>query len=246
MTKRKLVWTALGLFAGLALVGTYFGVAAGDGKIVLTFGQAGLQQRIDTKLEQRSETEHKVQVSSVKLDLSDDRMALDIDADAVYHVPVTKKEVPLKVKAYTKGTLRYDGHGSFYFKADKVTLKDFTISEDHVGDKVGRVIDKWITSPKILDRKDLITLKVQEITDKGIQRAAEIYLEKRPVYTLPNTGWKFQLARVALQDVQVKDGNVIVTLSIWQGANWLITTVLSILLCAALALFLVFGGLRRP
>jgi hypothetical protein len=221
MTNLKSAWTTVALVAALALIGAYFGMRAGAYKFELGLGTHALQETLDKTLELRAEPQDKVQISSIRIDLSDNRIVLNIDAATDYHVPNTDKEMPLNVHAQANGAVRYDKNGTFYLKPEQLTEKGFSIGDEP------------------------IIYQAKAISAESIQQAAEIYLKQRPLFSTHGLGPGWEQGRASLISVQVQDNMVFATLSMWQITDGLVVALATLLLCAAAAVALVFAGLRR-
>jgi hypothetical protein len=226
--KRKLAWAAIIVAAVVALVGiawTFFGVHE------ITMTQAEIQQKIDAKMPHT--TNSGVTVSDVKIDLSDNKIGLTLDASA------TKFHMQYLIGAQTKGTLRYNSaEGSFYFQPDVLEVTRVEANGEGVSDNVGKLIDKWVDSKKINDNKAELMAKAEEVVQSLVQKSIEVVLTHVPVYTLPDN-LKGNVVRVFLKDVEVRDGTVIAHLSIWQFTKWVIGFVVMLLVAVGFGIALI-------
>lgn len=204
MNKRKWAWGATIVAAVIAVAGicwTVFGVHE------ISMSQTDIQAKIDEKM---PATQKGVTISDVKLDLSGDKIGLTLNA------ATTKFNTEYRMTTATRGTLRYDhGRGAFYFAPEELTIKDLQANGSSVSDKVSGFIDKWVDSKKIQDNKAELAAKAEEVAQGLVQKSAATVLERVPVYTLKND-FKGYVVRAVLSDVEVKDGNVIAHLSLWQ------------------------------
>jgi len=204
MNKRKWAWGATVVALVVAVIGigwSFFGVDQ------ISMTQAQIQEKIDEKM---PATQKGVTVSNVKLDLADDKIGLTLNA------ATTKFNTEYRMSTATRGTLRYDhSRGAFYFHPETLKITDIQANGSNVADKVGGFIDKWVDSPKIVDKKAELMAKAEELTQSLVQKSAETVLERVPVYTLKKD-WKGIVIRAVLTDVEVKDGNVVAHLSLWQ------------------------------
>lgn len=206
MSKRKLVWTLTAILLLVGAVGVYWNFFAEQS---ITISQSELQSRIDAKMPFAAK--HDVTVSKATVTLGN-----DITLDFVASTKKFGKEYSLN--GVGKGVLTYDnGRGAFYFKPEKLELKDFKANGAalSIGDKVGGLLDKWVDSPKVTANKQEIIEAAEAAGQKLVQRSAEAVLAVTPVYKIPDT-LKGQTIRMFLQSVEVKDGNLIAHLSLWQ------------------------------
>lgn len=206
MTKRMLAWTLATILLLVGAVGVYWNFFAEQS---ITISQSDLQSRIDAKMPFTAK--HGVTVSKATVILGN-----DITLDFVASTQKFGKEYSLN--GVGKGVLTYDNsRGAFFFKPEKLELKDFKANGAgvNIGDKVGGLLDKWVDSPKITANKQEIVEAAEVAGQKLVQRSAEAVLAVTPVYKIPDT-LKGQTIRMFLHSVEVKDGNLIAHLSLWQ------------------------------
>jgi hypothetical protein len=204
MNKRKWAWGATIVAAVIAVAGvswTLFGVHE------ITMSQAEIQVKIDEKM---PATQKGVTISGAKIDLSGDKLGLNFDA------ATTKFNTEYRMSTATRGTLRYDhGKGAFYFVPEELKISGIKANGASVSEKVGGFIDKWVDSKKIQDNKAELAAKAEEVAQGLVQKSAATVLERVPVYKLKDD-FKGYVVRAVLTNVEVKDGNVIAHLSLWQ------------------------------
>lgn len=228
MTKRKLIWGVVVVLCLIALPGFYWTFF---GKHEVSLHKDTLQSKIDAKLP--FTTKNDVTVSSVKLDLSDDKIGLSIEATA------TKLKTTYAIKAETKGTLRYDHtRGEFYFYPETLKLVDVKANGASISEKVDKFIDKWVDAPKIVKNKAEIMAAAEEVVQGLVQTAAQKALERTPVYTLPND-FKGNVVHMLLKSVEVKNDHVIAHLSLWQFTKMVCLYIVMFLSAIAIAIFLI-------
>lgn len=206
MTKRTLAWTLATILLLVGAAGVYWNFFAEQS---ITISQSDLQSRIDAKMPFAAK--HGVTVSKATVTLGN-----DITLDFVASTQKFGKEYSLN--GVGKGVLTYDNsRGAFFFKPEKLELKDFKANGAgvNIGDKVGGLLDKWVDSPKITANKQEIVEAAEVAGQKLVQRSAEAVLAVTPVYKIPDT-LKGQTIRMFLHSVEVKDGNLIAHLSLWQ------------------------------
>jgi hypothetical protein len=201
-----LAWTLATILLLVGAVGVYWNFFAEQS---ITISQSDLQSRIDAKMPFTAK--HGVTVSKATVILGN-----DITLDFVASTQKFGKEYSLN--GVGKGVLTYDNsRGAFFFKPEKLELKDFKANGAgvNIGDKVGGLLDKWVDSPKITANKQEIVEAAEVAGQKLVQRSAEAVLAVTPVYKIPDT-LKGQTIRMFLHSVEVKDGNLIAHLSLWQ------------------------------
>ncbi len=233
MKKRTVAWIAIAFILLVAVVGfgwTFFGIHE------VSMPQADLQARIDQKM---PVTQKGVTFSGVKLDLSNNKINLDLDATT------TKFKTEYKMHCYTMGTMRYDtSRGSFYFHPEQVKFNDVRANGKNVAEKVGGLIDKWVDKQKIIDsqmikdNKAEIMQFAEDKTQSLVQSSAESVLERVPVYTIKDDNIKGWVIKSALKSVEVKDGKVIAHISLWQLTTVVIGYVVLFLLGIAFLVLL--------
>lgn len=205
MNKRKFAWAAIFVALIIGIAGVCWNIF---GFSEVKMSQAELQQRIDAKMPHT--TKNGVTVSDVHLDLTGDVIALSLGAKA------TKLKTEFDIKAQTRGILTYNNlDGTFHFRPEELKLTDVKTNGESVANRLDRFVDKWVDSKKILDHKDELVHAAAGMVNTTIQAAAEKTLEHVAVYKLPDN-LKGNVARMFLQSVEVKDGNVIAHLSFWQ------------------------------
>lgn len=205
MNKRKFAWAAIFVALIIGIAGVCWNIF---GFSEVKMSQAELQQRIDAKMPHT--TKNGVTVSDVHLDLTGDVIALSLGAKA------TKLKTEFDIKAQTRGILTYNNlDGTFHFRPEELKLTDVKTNGESVANRLDRFVDKWVDSKKILDHKDELVHAAAGLVNTTIQAAAEKTLEHVAVYKLPDN-LKGNVARMFLQSVEVKDGNVIAHLSFWQ------------------------------
>ncbi len=210
MSKRKLAWGAIFIALLFGIAGVCWNVF-GLHDVKMT--QAEVQQKIDLKMP--FTTKNGVVVHSVALDLTGDKIGLVIVASA------TKLKTDFTVTAQTRGTLTYNNmDGTFHFKPDELKLVDVKTNGDSVSTKLDHLVEKWVTSPKVLANKDELVKAGVELVNSLVQKSAEMTLERVPVYKMPDN-FKGNIARMFLKSVEVKDQTIIAHLSFWQFTKML-------------------------
>jgi hypothetical protein len=182
-----------------AIAGTVFYVSSEP--IALTSPQ--IQGFINPKLP--FHTRYGVDVSKADIDLSRP------GNQAAVHFAMTydRGGAVYTVAGTAVGTIRYDvGRAAFFVHPTEVHVDDVTRNQTNVGDKVNRVIDLLSrSSEKAEARKEHLRQLADEALQKAVRLAADEVLDHVPVYTLPNNK-AGNAARLALNDVQVRDGKL--------------------------------------
>jgi hypothetical protein len=227
MSKRKLAWVAAIAVTLVAVVGIGWSVFGVD---QISMSQADIQARIDEKM---PVTKKGVTISGVKLDLTDDKINLALDAST------TKFKTEYSMHTTTRGTLRYDhGRAAFYFQPEELKITELKANGSNVADKVGGFIDKWVDSKKIQDNKAELAAKAEEVAQSLVQKSAETVLEHVAVYKIKDD-FKGYIVRAVLTDVEVKDGNVIAHLSLWQLTKTVAVFFVTLLLAIGMMIALI-------
>lgn len=226
--RRRIGFWIAGIVAILAIGGALWSMF-GVHEISMT--QADIQKKIDEKMPY--ESKNGVKVDNVKLDLSDNKLGLSVDAKA------TKFKTEYQLSAKTKGELRYDrNRGAFYFHPEQLHLSDVRANGTNVSEKVGKFIDKWVDSKKILDNKAELMAAAEDLVQSLVQSSAEAALTRVPVYKLQDN-FKGYVVRAALERIEVRDGMVIAHVSLWQ-LTWTVLGWLLLLLLAIGFVILLF------
>jgi hypothetical protein len=235
-TRRLAILAAAGLSV-IALCATLLALA---GRHQVTVTQNEIQQRIDTALGQRLADQQRgavagdLVISSARLKLADDKMAVAIEASG------NKFGHAVAVNAKADGKLRYESlSGSFYFQPQSIELTKLEVDQGTVQQGVSKLIDKWISSPTINQHKGEIATRVDVWVRDRLQRLAERGLERYPVYTLPST-LKGRTAQMLIQRVEVKNGSIVVQMSYLRFAGYCLLYTLLLAAGVALVLAMVF------
>lgn len=232
MKMRTFAWIVSSVILVLAVVGIIWAAAGGTYEKRLTVQE--LQGKIDAKMP--FTTKNGVTISGVKLQLSPGKIDLALQASG------RKLGTDWSVAASTKGEVIYPeaGGGKFYFHPDDVQIQEFSTGGSKTSEKVGKFIDKWVSSPKIVENKGEIMQKVDKAIHDLTVKAAKTALETTPVYTFKDD-YKGTVARLALEKVEVVQDAVIVKLSFWRLTMAVFTFIGIAILCLGFMVVLVLN-----
>lgn len=274
-TTQNLALAALSILAVAALAGLYWAFFV---EHRISRSQVELQKMLDQKLPM---TKDGVTIKSAKLILNNNQISLDIEAST----ECLKRQWNIQVN--TVGVPYYDSNqGAVYFRPEDLKLqfskqqtaevpapKESTSAPEPVApserasQKVGRFIDEWVDSPKILAKKQQImqgvdqlgkkldsakqsaskkyeqlaaaaSTRLQELSQTTIKKVAATYLQYIPVGTLPDDT-KGNIARMAVEKVEVEEGKLTVQLSAWQFTGRAIGYILTFVVSAIFLIILV-------
>ena len=128
------------------------------------------------------------------------------------------------LSAMTIGQPIYRG-GSFYFVPSNVILENVVISENteqSITDRLKAAADRYL--PDNEGARNLVTDLAPEIEswllDRTIQ-AAETFLSRVPIYTLPNDTTGIA-AKAVLGEVFVENGELVITFTLWRLTWWVL------------------------
>ena len=226
MKARKIAWIVTSVVLILAVVGIVWAAAGGTYEKRLTVQE--LQAKIDAKMP--FTTKNGVVVSGVKLALTPGKIALDVQASG------RKLGTDWEVAASTKGELVYPeaGGGKFYFHPDDVQIQSFKTGGGKASEKVGKFIDKWVSSPKIVENKGEIMQTVDKVVHDSVVKSAKFALANVAVYTFKDD-YKGTVARLALEKFDVQQDVIVIKLSFWRLTMWVFTFIGIGILCIGFA-----------
>jgi len=240
MTKRYLAFGLIYTVAVIAAGLLWFGIW---GKHELTFSQQQIQQRISTKIPMTvpvklppivanhlpAGASRDLTVSNVELQLHDNKIWLHIDADA------TEFKRPIHASAETEGTLEYrptkgnPDELAFFFVPITMSVSNVTVGEKPLGDtvrsKLGAMADKLADRYDIELPREELHAEIHAFMQMALEDGARKFLDVVPAYQFKKD-WKGTAARMAVSNVEVRDSNVIVTLSYLQLTMFVIFSAL--------------------
>lgn len=168
----------------------------------LRISEKAIQGKIAEKIPFEKE-KLRVKVIVEKLDFNLDNNLINLAFD-VKLKGFTKE---LDMKATANGTLVYNsGGGTFHFrhhnlKFSELTLKGFKFSKAQ-----------------------------EEMALAGVEAAVSWYLQNYPVYKLPDD-FKGNVAKIALESVEIRDRAIIAHLSFWQLTKTVILCLVAVVMC---------------
>ena len=134
----------------------------------------------------------------------------------------------------------YYSAGEFFFKAERVEIKEFSFQAGPLTEKVRRAGERDIDGPRARQFVKAATQKVEAWVKERAERGAVYALERIPVYRITSkTKWG-PIIRATLEKVEVKGSELHIYLSVWQ----LTLNVLLVLAIAIVCLIFAIGLLR--
>lgn len=236
MTKRRIA--ALALLA-LAAAGALYLVL--NPTHTVRISQAQLQETIDKRMPLTGKRYAVAyEISGARGEMRPDgRIALD----AVVKATAVRRNAEIHVTG--SGVLSYV-NGSFYLKDFDVEQADLVKSETRPDDKrlLARTLERVGVEDGdafLAERKEAIVERVREIGTNLLRST----LETRPVYTMKTDTVKQSLAKFALNDVKVENGELVVKLDFLGLAMRLIFWAVIGIMCviAAIGLTMSPGGM---
>jgi hypothetical protein len=129
------------------------------------------------------------------------------------------------------GVLEYDRMGRFFIREFQLT--DLTISGMKAPSGFRHLVTAKVMEILASDEPDTVRGKLKQHLTQTIQGGIRTVLEHRPVKTLQGSV-KYDLAKIAIQDVVVQDGALVVHLSIGQIFWQLISVVAASIMAAVI------------
>lgn len=195
-----LVLGALALFC-LAVV-----LVFGDYTFVMS--EANLQERVDAKLPLRNAAGNtEVTEAKVSLGESDLTVLLVMNGERLRQA--------FDLVAQSTGTPYYRA-GAFFFKAEKVEIKEFAFREGSLPAKLRRIGERYLGGPRARRLVKAVAPKAEAWAKERAERAAVYALHRIPVYRITEkTKWG-PIIRAALVQVEVKANQLHLRLNVWQ------------------------------
>ena len=254
MTKRHVAFGLLYTVMVTAAALLWFAVC---GSHQLVFSQDEIQRRIDPKLPMAVQVKlpaivakhlpkgatRQLNVTGVNVAVHKDKVWLHIDANT------TEFNHLINASAEAEGVLEYRAvddpieRGAFFFHPTAVTITSLTVGDKPVEEKVQSKIGAM--AGKLADRLGLeipreeLHEMVHEYMQQALEEGAALILNKVPAYTFKDD-WKGHAASMALTKVEVRDSNVVVTLSFLQLTLFVIGYAITIAAALVLVVLLTF------
>jgi hypothetical protein len=226
--KRKIGW-------GLILGSLAFLVVA----VLLIFGnytyvmtEAELQEKIDAKLPIRNAAGN-MEVTEATVSLGEN--------DLTVLLAMNGERLRQKFDLVAQATGRpYYADGQFFFKAERVEIKEFSLRSGSFGEKIRGARERYLDGPRARQFMKSAAQKVEGWAKERAERAAVYALERIPVYRITSkTKWG-PVIRSTLEQVEVKGNELHIHLSVWQ-----LTLDVLLAVAGALVLLIFAGALLR-
>lgn len=243
---QKLVWKRGG-WAGAVLL-LAIGVAglwAMRATYEISLTQQEIQSRIDAKLGQELPVKGPAQaivrslrVKAAQLVLAGGSATIDLDIEGAL-----RNGKSFEIAASTQGAPTYSD-GAIYFTPTKIDTTKITYEGASVSELAGRLSDRLPIGEKA---RQLVEDKAHQ-ADGWAQAAAEAamrrFLEERPVYRLKDDTTKGAALKAALEKIDVEDGRIVATFSLWRLTTTVVAGAFSLLLGIAIVILILRGMLR--
>ncbi len=238
MRRRHLFWAVAAILTVVAVA--FLFTVFGTHQITLT--EAQVQERVAPQVGKEFPVGGKagllikaVTIKNAEVDIGDGRVSVLFTVDGSLRL-----DKQFTLTAFAVGVPTYAG-SAFYFKPDKVEVREFAYQGNTPGEAIKNFADKYITNEGIHDFVADSADKVEEWVTDLAQAAAVHTLDKRPVYELKDDFKGFVISS-ALQSVEVKGDTLVVTFSLLQLT---ISALIGLLILAA-AVALTVGLLMNP
>jgi hypothetical protein len=226
--KRKIGW---GLILG-SLAFLIFAVLLIFGNYTYVMTEAQIQEKIDAKLPMRNAAGN-IEVTEAKVSLGENNLTVFLVMEG------ERFRQKFDLVAQSTGEPYYSS-GEFFFKAEKVEIKEFRFREGSLTEKIRRAGERYIDGPRARQFVKDAAPKVEAWVKERAERAAVFALQRIPVYRITSkTKWG-PIIRATLEKVEVKGNELHIHLSVWQ----LTLNVLVVLAIAVVCLMLAIGIMR--
>ncbi|MBI2633580.1 MAG: DUF1439 domain-containing protein [Parcubacteria group bacterium] len=226
MTKRNIVLTITACLTVISIFGIIFGIYAIQD---ITITEQEIKNRVSEKIPIEK---NGITLTSLNIDFKNTSLNLT----AHFNGKKWNQEFTAIVSA--QGVPFYDnGEGAFYFKPENITIQAITIKEETVSTKVKKFIDKFVDSLKINKNADAIGTKSEKWFNVSVENTAAMALQNIPIYKLPHTA-KGITVRMFLKAVEIRNGNLILHLSVWQFTKTVLLSIVTFLISIAIAFVL--------
>lgn len=236
MSKRRVVWIVVFVLTAVSVAGIIYGINAVQD---ITLNGAQVQERIDARLPLIG---NGLIVKKINVYITDDSLVLVTDAEGKR----LGQEFDISFRA--DGVPYYDSRkGEFYFRPQEIKITSLKIKDETVSKKVEKFIDKYVDSPKINAKKDILAADIEKWAHGLIEKTSVWALEQMPIYTLPDT-LKGNAVRIMLKSVEITNDNITFHLSFWRLTKMVIAYAVLFLLAVAVAgvLIMNLNGEWRP
>jgi hypothetical protein len=213
MTKRKGAWMGLAVAALASVIGIAVGVSGGTYTVRLT--QEEVQQKIDQKLAHKDTFKKgpaSIRVKNARAELTD-RLLVHVDMEGEQ---LFKTHFSLSTVATGEVSYR-DGEFFFTPAKDGVRIENFQYDGPPIAERIVKRSERYLTNRGLRNAVEDAAPHVEAWMKASAEYGATAYLSKAPIYRLKND-FKGIVAKAALEKVEIKDGKLAITFTIWHLA----------------------------
>jgi hypothetical protein len=244
MTRKSVINLARGLGVALMLCLAGFVIFAafwGDIRIVRT--EAQIRDQVQAQLERIAEQENanknailrNLKIQNIDVRLADTQVTIKADVEGR-----RAGRGYFNATAYAVGTPEYRSR-EFYFKASEFKVTSFTYKEGPLAPRISGLVERITRNEEANRMAAELAPRLESWVTSFAESMVKRGLERFPVYRLKDDtkGW---LISASLKSVGVQNGELVITVSLWQ----LTSTVIVGLMIFALAVLLVIGLFMAP
>jgi hypothetical protein len=212
MTKRSLLWTAVGvllLCAFACLVSLY-------GTHSVSFTEAQVREHLSKQVGKEMPIKGTAQllVKSVTIKQADVRIQDGRVLASIHVEGQMKTGKKFMLSTNTVGVPSY-AEGAFFFKPEKVEVEKFGYEGGSPKEAISRFADRYVSDNKLRTLAEDVAPKVEEWVTNLAQNTSIYALERWPVYRLKDDV-KGVVIKASLESVKVDKDRIVVTFSLWQ------------------------------
>lgn len=228
--KRRIGW---GLIVG-SLAFLVFAVLLVFGNYTFVMTESQIQEKVDAKLPMRNAAGN-VEVTEATVTLGDDNLTVFL----VMNGERFRQKFDLVAQSTGKP---YYSSGEFFFKAEKVEIKEFSFRAGSLTEKIRRAGERYVDGPRARQFVKDAAPKVEAWAKERAERGAVFALERIPVYRITSkTKWG-PVIRSTLEKVDVKGNELHIHLSVWQLTLNVLLVLAIAIVCLIFAIGLMRGG----
>lgn len=227
MTNRKLVWIVISLLGVASLIGLVVGMNTVQD---ITLTEREVQSKINDKLPFER---NGITLNSLRVNLENNSL------NVVASFEGKKWGQEFNATINTAGVPYYNNlDGTFYFRPDKITVRDIKVKGEAISTKVEKFIDKYAGSSKINQNTGEVGTKVEDWVNGSIESTTIFILQRIPIYTLPDT-LKGNTVKILLKSVEINEDSFTLHLSFWQFTKMVMLYVVIFIIALAMPLTLI-------
>ena len=227
--KRNFNWLLCIFITSIAASGTFYEVH----KIHdITLTEKQVQERIDSK---SPFIKNGITIGEIHTSVGDRSVHLT--------AKIHGKKFGQTFSAFLEGdVISYYDHdrGAFYLQPQSLKINSLEINGDKVSTKVENLIERFIESEKIQDNKNEIGETIEDLVNHSISNSTVFTLKQVPIYILPDT-LKGSAIKLFLKSIEIKDGKLILHLSVWQFTKTALLWIFIFLIGFAGVVFLIMN-----